>query len=129
MAPDPELVIYPSKGSEGVSEEHRKVMTIDVKFKDAYPDFDLYPAVYPFVCPYPVSRELDNLKIKSVVLGDGAPNCEQAILHLPQCVLTSAWICVDPAFDVYNTGVATHPAPAQRSVRLQAAYPAIALCT
>jgi len=38
-------------------------------------------------------------------------------------------LCVDPAFGVYNTGVVPRPAPALQSVRLQAGYPAIALCT
>lgn len=56
--------------------------TIDVKVRVAYPDFDLYPAVYPFICPYPVPGELDNLKIKSVILGSEAPECEQSVLHL-----------------------------------------------
>jgi hypothetical protein len=68
--------------SKGNHDEHWRVRTIAVKVRVAYPDFDLYPAVYPFICPYPMPGELDNLKIKSVILGSEAPECEQSVLHL-----------------------------------------------
>jgi hypothetical protein len=84
MAPDPELLIYPSKGGEGDDVEGWRARTTDVKVKVAYPGFDLYPAVYPFVCPYPISGELDNLKTKSVLLGSEALECEQSTLQLKQ---------------------------------------------
>ena len=128
MVSDPKLVIYPSKDGEGDGEEHWRARTIDVKVKVAYPDFNLYPTVYPFLCPYPVPGDLNNLKIRPVLLGDEAPECKQSVLHLVQYILIRTWIDVDPAFDIYNTGVVTRPAPAPRSVRLQAAYPALALC-
>lgn len=82
MVPDPRLVIYPSKDGEGDGEGNWRARAIDVNVKLAYPDFDLYPAVYPFICPYPVPGELDNLKIKSVILGREAPECEESALHL-----------------------------------------------
>jgi len=81
---DPKLVIYPSKDGEGDGEEHWRARNIDVKVKVAYPEFDLYLAVYPFVRPYPVLGDLDNLKIRSVLLGDEAPECKQSVLHLVQ---------------------------------------------
>jgi len=88
MVPDPKLVIYPSKDCEGDGEEHWRARAIDVKVKLAYPDFDLYQAVYPFICPYPVPGELDNLKIKSVILGSEVAECEQSVLHLARRILT-----------------------------------------
>jgi len=50
MVLGPELVIYPSQDGEGDGGEHWRARTTDVKVKVAYPDFDLYPAEYPFVC-------------------------------------------------------------------------------
>lgn len=84
MVPDPKLVIYPSKDGKGDGEEHWRARTIDVKVKITYPDFDLYPAVYPFVCLYPVHGNLNSLKIWSVLLGDEAPKCKQSVFHLVQ---------------------------------------------
>ena len=85
VVPDSKLVIYPSQviyssqGDKDDGGEDWRARTTDVKVKVAYPDFDLYPAVYPFVCPYLVPGELDNQKIKSVIL---CTECEQSGLHL-----------------------------------------------
>jgi hypothetical protein len=84
MVTDPKLVIYPSKDGEGDGEEHWRARSIDVKVKVAYPDFNLYLAVYPFVCPYPVPGDLNNLKIQPVVLGGESPECKRSVLHLVQ---------------------------------------------
>jgi len=82
MVPDPKLVIYPSQDGEGDGGEHWRARTTDVIVKVAYSDVDFYPAVYPFVGPYLVPGELDNLKIKSVILCSEAPECEQSVFHL-----------------------------------------------
>ncbi len=84
MVPDPKLVIYPSKDGEGDGEEHWRARTIDVKVKVIYPDSDLYLAVYPFVCLYPVHGDLNSLKIQPVLLGDETPTCTQSVLDLEQ---------------------------------------------
>ena len=49
MDPDPKLVIYSSQDGKGDGGEHWRARTTDVNVKVASPDFNLYPAVYPFI--------------------------------------------------------------------------------
>ena len=82
MVADPKQIICPSQDGEGDGEDTGERGLLMSKSRSLTRTLISTRAVYPFVCPYLVPGELDNLKIKSIILCSGAPECEQSVFHL-----------------------------------------------